>query len=50
LAINNEKARAQIELKYYYGFVDIYKDRQGNKNSSVFLKFSIPIDVKSKTK
>ncbi|NOX86228.1 MAG: PorT family protein, partial [Chlorobi bacterium] len=29
--------------KYYYGFVNVYKERQGTKNSSIFLKMNIPI-------
>jgi hypothetical protein len=27
--------------KYYYGFVDVYKDRSGTKNSSFFLEMAI---------
>ena len=30
-------------LKYYYGFVDVYKERSDTKNSSIFLKINIPI-------
>ncbi len=29
--------------KYYYGFVDVYKERSGTKNSSIFLHLNIPI-------
>ncbi len=29
--------------KYYYGFVDVYKDIADSKNSSFFLKLNIPI-------
>lgn len=29
--------------KYYYGFVDVYKDVSGTNNSSFFLKMNIPI-------
>ncbi len=32
-----------IGIKYYYGFVDVYKDKSGTKNSSLFLKVNIPI-------
>ena len=32
-----------LGAKYYYGFVNVYKDRKGTKNSSIFLKLSIPI-------
>ena len=38
----------QMGVKYYYGFVDVYKDRPGSKNSSFFLKFSVPIGAKKK--
>lgn len=36
--------------KYYYGFVDVYKDRTGTKNSSIFLKLNIPIGAGEKPK
>ena len=32
-----------LGAKYYYGFVNVYKDRAGTKNSSIFLKLNIPI-------
>lgn len=32
-----------IGIKYYYGFVDVMKDIPNTKNSSVLLKFNIPI-------
>jgi hypothetical protein len=32
-----------IGIKYYYGFVDAYKDKAGTKNSGLFLKFNIPV-------
>jgi len=32
-----------LGAKYYYGFVDVYKDIPGTKNSSFFLKMNIPI-------
>ena len=32
-----------LGAKYYYGFVNVYKDRPGTKNSSIFLKLNIPI-------
>lgn len=38
-----------IGAKYYYGFVDVYKDRAGTKNSSIFLKLNIPIGAGKKT-
>lgn len=37
-----------IGIKYYYGFVDVYKDRAGTNNSSLFLKANIPIGAKAK--
>ena len=39
-----------IGAKYYYGFVDVYKDRAGTKNSSFFLKLNIPIGAGEKPK
>ncbi|NOR88327.1 MAG: outer membrane beta-barrel protein [Bacteroidales bacterium] len=39
-----------IGAKYYYGFVDVYKDIAGTKNSSFFLKLNIPIGTGEKTK
>jgi hypothetical protein len=35
-----------IGVKYYYGFVDVYKDIKNSKNSSLFIKANIPIGVK----
>lgn len=35
-------------VKYYYGFVDVYKKRAGTKNSSIFLKVNIPIGASEK--
>ena len=32
-------------VKYYYGFVDVYKDRPGTNNSSIFVKVNIPVGV-----
>ena len=32
-----------IGAKYYYGFVDVFKDVPGTKNSSIYLKLNIPI-------
>lgn len=37
-----------IGAKYYYGFVSVYKDRPGSKNSSFFLKLNIPIGAGKK--
>lgn len=30
-------------LRYYYGLVDVYKNRSGTKNSAIFLKMTLPI-------
>lgn len=32
-----------IGAKYYYGFVNVYKDKPGTNNSSFFIKMNIPI-------
>jgi hypothetical protein len=32
-----------IGIKYYYGFVDVYKDKSGTKNNSLFVKVNLPI-------
>ncbi len=37
-----------IGVKYYYGFVDVYKDIPGTKNSSIFVKLNIPIGAGEK--
>ena len=39
-----------IGVKYYYGFVDVYKDISGTKNSSIFIKLNIPIGAGEKKK
>lgn len=39
-----------LGAKYYYGFVNVYKDRKGTKNSSIFLKLNIPIGAGKKDK
>ena len=35
--------------KYYYGLLDVYKDRPGTNNSAFFLKANIPIGVGEKS-
>ena len=35
--------------KYYIGFVNVYKDRSGTKNSSIFLKVNIPVGTGKKS-
>lgn len=37
-----------IGAKYYYGFVNVYKDTPGTNNSSFFLKMNIPIGAGEK--
>ncbi len=34
-----------FSIKYYHGFIDIYKDRSGTTSSSINLKLNIPIAV-----
>jgi hypothetical protein len=38
-----------IGAKYYYGLVNVYKDRPGTRNSSLFLKLNIPIGAGDKS-
>lgn len=37
-----------LGAKYYYGFVNVYKDISGTKNSSIFLKLNIPVGAGKK--
>jgi len=37
-----------IGAKYYYSFVDVFKDISGTKNSSIYLKLEIPIGAGEK--
>jgi len=37
-----------IGAKYYYGFLDVYKDIPSSKNSSFFIKLNIPIGAGKK--
>lgn len=39
-----------LGLRYYYGFVNVYKGRSGTKNSSIFAKVTIPIGANKKEK
>lgn len=39
-----------IGIKYYYGFLDVYKDLSGSNNSSLFLKMNVPIGLSEKSK
>lgn len=35
-----------LGLKYYYGFVPVYKDINSSKHSALFFQFNVPIGVK----
>ena len=37
-----------IGAKYYYGFIDVYREIENTKNSSIFLKMIIPIGAGKK--
>ena len=37
-------------MRYYYGFLDVYKDRSGTNNSSLFLKLNVPIGLSEEKK
>lgn len=37
-----------VGVKYYYGFIDVYKDIHNTKNSSFFAKLNIPVGVGKK--
>jgi len=39
-----------IGARYYYGFIDVYKDRSGTKNSTLFLKLNVPIGLSEEKK
>ncbi|PLX13373.1 MAG: PorT family protein [Marinilabiliales bacterium] len=39
-----------IGVKYYYGFIDVYKDIAGSNNSSFFVKMNIPVGTGDKNK
>lgn len=39
---NDKATGASIGLKYYYGFVNVYKGISGTKNSTIFLQLDIP--------
>lgn len=39
-----------VGLRYYYGLVNVYKDRSGTKNSSIFAKVTLPIGANKKEK
>ena len=35
-----------LGLRYYYGLVDVYKDLEGTRNSTLFLRATIPVGAK----
>lgn len=39
-----------LGVKYYYGLTNVYKDKPGTKNSSIFLKLNIPIGAGDKAR
>lgn len=39
-----------LGLRYYYGLTNVYKDRSGTKNSSIFLKANFPVGAGKKEK
>ena len=39
-----------IGVRYYYGFIDVYKEGSGNKNNSLFLKMNVPMGLSEKAK
>ncbi len=39
-----------VGVRYYYGFVDVYKERSGTKNNSLFLKLNIPMGLNDEAK
>lgn len=41
--LNDKITGMTIGVKYYYGFVNVYKGESGTNNSSLFLKLNIPI-------
>ncbi len=44
----SDKMGMTFGLKYYHGFVDVYKERTGTKNSSIIIKLNIPIGAGKK--
>ena len=34
-----------IGMRYYYGFVDVYKERSGTKNNVLYLRLNAPIGL-----
>lgn len=32
-----------LGIKYYHGFLDVYKEKGGSRNSSIFVKLNVPV-------
>ena len=39
-----------IGARYYMGFLDVYKERSGTRNSALFLKVNVPIGLSQEKK
>jgi len=39
-----------VGVEYYYGFINVYKDKSGTKNSAVYLKLNVPIGASAEKK
>ena len=39
-----------VGIKYYYGFIDVYKSISNTKNSALFIKVNVPIGANKKKK
>jgi len=39
-----------LGVRYYYGFVDVYKDMPGQKNSALYMKVMVPIGLSADKK
>ena len=39
-----------VGLRYYYGFVDVYKERSGTKNNVLYLRLNAPIGLSQEKK
>ena len=39
-----------VGLRYYYGFLDVYKEKSGTRNNSLFLKVNVPIGASQEKK
>lgn len=39
-----------VGVRYYYGFIDVYKDKSGTKNNALFLKLNVPFGLSADKK